>query len=39
MTDATFTFRVDEELKARFAEAAKATGVQRAHRPGVGGRA
>jgi len=31
MTDATFTFRVDEELKARFSEAAKArdrTGAQ-----------
>jgi len=31
MTDATFTFRVDEELKSRFTEAAKArdrTGAQ-----------
>src|SRR5690606_12584350 len=31
MSDATFTFRVDEELKSRFAEAAKArdrTGAQ-----------
>jgi predicted transcriptional regulator len=31
MTDATFTFRVDDELKARFTEAAKAhdrTGAQ-----------